>query len=507
MLAPAPGPEEHASMTAIELNRANLWRLPSLVRAPAYDPARVTPSIVHLGPGAFHRAHMARYTHELMERDPAALAWGITGAGLLPGDRRVRDSLAPQDGLYTLVERDGAAESAAVIGSIAEVILADELSTELLVRIDQPATRIVSLTVSENGYCLDPATRVLNPDHPAIRHDLHHPTRPRSAIGVLVEALRRRREVGRGAFTALSCDNIQDNGKVLRAAVLALARLRDPELADWIAAQASFPSTMVDRITPATRPDHVAHLENNYGLRDRWPVFSESFTQWVIEDRFAAGRPAWEEVGAQFVPDVAPYEMMKLRLLNASHLAVAALGRLLGHTYVHEAMSEPRLRAYMVALMDRELGPPLAPLPGIDLSQYKRRLVARFANSAIEDTVERINRDAPLNLLLMPVEASLATGGRVDLLALGLAAWMRRAIGIDEQGAPIELGHPMAALLRERAAQGKADPGPLLAIEPLFGGLGKDERLVAPLRYWLASFYAVGSAATLEQAAHELRFG
>jgi mannitol-1-phosphate/altronate dehydrogenase len=494
-------------MTGVELNRANLRRLPPSIRAPAYDPARVTPGIVHLGLGAFHRAHMARYTHELMQRDPAALAWGIAGAGLLPGDRRVRDSLAPQDHLYTLVERDGAAENAAVIGSLTEVIFAAEDPAALLARIDEPATRIVSLTVSENGYCLDPATRLLDLDHPAIRRDLAELARPRSAIGVLVEALRRRRAAGRTAFTTLSCDNIQDNGRVLRDATLALARLRDPVLADWIAAHAAFPSTMVDRITPATRPDHVAHLARVHGLRDRWPVFCESVTQWVIEDRFVAGRPAWEEVGAQFVPDVAPYEMMKLRLLNASHLAIAAIGRLMGRTYVHEAMAAPSLRAYMVALMERELGPTLPPVPSVDLAQYKRRLVERFANPAIGDTVERINRDAPLNLLLMPIEASLAIGGRVDLLALGLAAWMRRALGIDEAGVVIELGHPMAALLRERAAQGRADPRPLLAIEPLFGALGQDERLVTPLHHWLASFYAMGSAATLERACRELRFG
>jgi mannitol-1-phosphate/altronate dehydrogenase len=487
-------------MPAIELNRANLRRLPPPVRVPAYDPAGVTPGIVHLGLGAFHRAHMARYTHALMERDPAALGWGIAGAGLLPADRRMHDSLAPQDGLYTLVERDGTAERATVIGSVTEVIYSGDSSAALLDRIDAPGIRIVSLTVSENGYCLDPATRLLDPDHPAIRHDLSAPAAPRSAIGVLVEALRRRRAAGRDVFTALSCDNIQDNGKVLRAAVLALARLRDPALADWIARHGAFPSTMVDRITPATRPDHVAHLERAYGVRDRWPVFAESFTQWVVEDRFAAGRPAWEEVGAQFVPDVAPHEMMKLRLLNASHLAVAALGRLLGHRYVHEAMGDPPLRAYMVALMDRELGPTLPPVPGIDLAEYKRSLVARFANPAIEDTVERINRDAPLNLLLMPIEASLAAGGEVELLALGLAAWMRRALGVDEGGAAIELGHPMAATLRQRAAEGRDDPGPLLAIEPLFGGLARQDRLVIPLRRWLGLLYAEGARSALDHA-------
>lgn len=494
-------------MMVVELNRAALRRIPPRVRVPGYDPARVAPGIVHLGLGAFHRAHMARYTHELMERDPAVLSWGIAGAGLLPGDRRVHDSLAPQDGLYTLVERDGTTERATVIGAIAEVIFAADSPVALLARIDEPATRIVSLTVSEDGYCLSPATRLLDPDHPAIRHDLANPEAPRSAPGVLVEALRRRRAAGRGAFTALSCDNIQDNGKVLRAVVLALARLRDPSLADWIAARATFPSTMVDRITPATRPDHIAHLERAYGLRDRWPVFAEGFSQWVIEDRFAAGRPAWEEVGAQFVPDVAPYEKMKLRLLNASHLAIAAIGRLLGHTYVHEAMRVPELRAYMAALMDRELSPTLPPVPGIDLAAYKRTLVERFANPAIEDTVERINRDAPLNLLLMPIEASLAIGGQVDLLALGLAAWMRRASGVDEAGAIIDLGHPMAALLGQRAREGGADPGPLLSIEPLFGQLGREERLVAALRRWLASFHARGSGATLAEAARALRFG
>jgi mannitol-1-phosphate/altronate dehydrogenase len=499
--------EEAPDMTVVELNRANLRRLPPTIRAPAYDPARVTPGIVHLGLGAFHRAHMARYTHELMERDPAALAWGIAGAGLMPGDARMRDSLAPQDGLYTLVERDGTTEKATVIGAITEVIFAAGSPADLLARIDAPATRIVSLTVSENGYCLNPATRLLDPAHPAIRRDLANPDAPRSAPGVLVEAMRRRRDAGRGAFTALSCDNIQDNGKVLRAAVLDLARLRDPALADWIAAEGAFPNTMVDRITPATRQEHIAHLERAYGLHDRWPVFAESFTQWVIEDRFAAGRPAWEEVGAQFVPDVAPYEMMKLRLLNASHLAIAGIGRLLGYTYVHEAMREPLLRAYIAALMDRELTPTLPPVPGIDLAEYKRTLLARFANPAIEDTVERINRDAPLNLLLVPIEASLAIGGKVELLALGLAAWMRRALGVDEGGAAIEITHPMAALLRERAAEGRADPRPLLAIEPLFGTLGREERLVAPLRHWLGSLYTAGSAATLERAARELRLG
>jgi mannitol 2-dehydrogenase len=487
-------------MEAIDLNRANLAHLSPAVRRPGYDPAAVRAGILHLGPGAFHRAHMARYTHALMERDPAALGWGIAGAGLLPADRRIQESLAPQDALYTLVERDGVSEAVAVIGSLAEVLFAGDTTAPLLAQMDDPALRILSLTVSENGYCLNPATRRLDPEHAMIRADLAHPVRPRSAIGVIVEAYRRRMEAGQPAFTAMTCDNIQNNGDVLREAVTDLATLRDPRLADWIAANGAFPNTMVDRITPATRPDHIAHLESTYGIRDRWPVFSETFTQWVIEDRFAAGRPEWEAVGAQIVPDVAPYEMMKLRLLNASHLAIAALGRLMGHRFVHAVMADPSMRAYMAALMDRELGPTLPPLPGVDLPAYKRTLIERFANPAIEDTVERINTDAPINLLVMPIEASLAIGGPVDLLALALAAWMRRLRGTDDHGAAIEIRHPLAASLQQRAAEGGADPMPLLSIESLFGGLAGEQRLVVPLRRWLASLYEIGSAATLERA-------
>ena len=492
-------------MSSVELNRANLPLLRPPVRVPGYDVGQVTPGIVHLGLGGFHRAHMARYTHELMERRADALAYGIVGAGLRPADRAMMDSLEPQDGLYCLVERSGESEAVSVIGSLAGLAYAGESSSALLDAIADPRTRIVSLTVTENGYCLNPATKVLDPEHPLIRRDLADPARPASAVGVVVEALRRRRAAGTAPFTALCCDNIQHNGTVLRDAVLALAGLRDPALAAWIADAVAFPSTMVDRITPVTAPGDLAHLADRYGVRDRWPVVCETFTQWIIEDRFPAGRPAWEEVGAQFVGDVAPYEAMKLRLLNGSHLAVAGLGRLLGMTYIHETMRSP-LREYMAALMDRETGPTLPDVPGIDLADYKRTLIERFANPAIQDTVERVNTDAPLNVLLDPIRARLADGGGIGLLALALAAWMRRVRGEDERGQPIELRHPLAALLRERAVAGGPDPAPLLAIEPLFGELGRDPRLAAPVGHWLASLHGEGSQATLLRAREELAF-
>jgi mannitol 2-dehydrogenase len=304
----------------IELNRVNLTRLQPPVQVPLFDPATVSAGIVHLGLGGFHRAHMARYTHNLMEMRADAMGWGIIGAGLMPTDRRMQESLGPQDNLYTLVERSATQATVSVIGSLADVVFAGDSSAALLDAIDHPQIRIVSLTVTEHGYCLNRSTKRLDPDHPLIRQDLAHPDRPSSAIGIIVEAYRRRQQSGTVPFTALSCDNIQHNGSVLREAVLALAALRDANLTAWIAENASFPSTMVDRITPVTAKKDVAALAERYGIIDRWPVFAEAFTQWVIEDRFPQGRPAWEDVGAQFVNDVAPYEFMKLRLLNTSHL-------------------------------------------------------------------------------------------------------------------------------------------------------------------------------------------
>ena len=493
-------------MTPAPLSRATLGRLPAGVARPRYDPAEVSAGVVHLGFGGFHRAHMARYTHDLMDLDPAARAWGIAGAGLMPGDSAVAQALVPQDGLYTLVERDGVGEAVTVIGSVARVLDASGDTDALLDAIDAPGVRIVSLTVTEHGYGLDRATRVLDPHLPSIAADLRRPMRPRSPVGILVEGLRRRRASGRPAFTALSCDNIQHNGEVLRAAVLAFAGRSDPALAAWITRHGAFPSTMVDRITPATRPGDAAHVAKRFGVEDAWPIVCEPFRQWVIEDCFADGRPDWDRVGAQFVTDVAPYERMKLRLLNASHLAVAGLGRLMGLRLVDEAMREPLLRRYMRALMDRETGPALAPVPGVDLAAYKTTLIARFANPAIGDTVDRVNADAALNYLLDPLRDRLAAGAPFDLLALAVAAWMRRVRGVDEAGAPLAVSHPLAEELRRRAETGGLDPRPLLALRPLFGELGDNPRVVAALEQQLGEVYAKGASGALQTAASQFNF-
>jgi mannitol 2-dehydrogenase len=435
-----------------------------------------------------------------MERDPAALSWGIVGAGLRSSDRNLLHALDRQDGLYTLVERDLHGEKRTLIGSIVRTIDASGDSSALLDAIAARGTRIVSITVSENGYHLDGVARSLNQADEAIQHDITSPHCPITMLGILVEAFRRRREAALPAFTALSCDNIQHNGGVLRAAVLALAQISDPDLAAWIAENGRFPCSMVDRITPVPTPQQVAEFWDQTGSADNAPIFAESFSQWVIEDRFADGRPDWDRVGAHFVVNVTPYEVMKLRLLNASHLAIAGLGALCGYETVVQTIDDPYIRRYMMRLMVAETGPTVPPVQGIDLDAYKRTLIDRFANPAIRDTVQRINADAPINLLLDPLRDRLSVDAPIDLLALGLAAWCQRVK--LEARLPTE-GRPMGkaeALLQEHARSQKG-PISFLSIAGIFGEIGRDPRLLAPVRAWLHSFDQGGAAETLRGAA------
>ena len=484
-----------------KLSRSPLPRLPGSFEALAYPLARVTPGIVHIGLGGFHRAHMARYTHDLMGVDDEALGWGIQGAGLRTNDAPLVQALDAQDCLYSLVEREDDRENRALIGSIVAAIDASASTGALLAAIDDPRIRIVSATVTENGYHLDRSTKQLDLASPGIVADLAAPHMPATLPGILVEGYRRRRDSGAPPFTSLSCDNIQHNGNVLKAAVLTLARQQDAGLADWIEANASFPNTMVDRITPVPTAAEIEAFASDTGIDDRASLSAEIFRQWVIEDNFVAGRPAWEKVGAQFVEDVTPYEFMKLRLLNTSHLGISALGQLSGYALVGEAMGDDLIRRYMIALMDNEVGPTLMPVPGVDLDLYKRRLVARFANRAIRDTTQRVNSDAPINLLLDPLRDRLAADAPIDLLALALAAWLRRVRGTDEQGQPVQIVHPMAALLADKAKEGGRDPAPLLSIGALFGAVGQDERVLAAVGEWLGSIWDIGTKATVAKAA------
>jgi mannitol-1-phosphate/altronate dehydrogenase len=478
------------------LSRHRPWTLPPQIAVPRYDLRSVTPGIVHIGLGGFHRSQFARYTHDVMDIDPSATAWGIVGAGLRESDVPLLQALKSQDGLYTLVERDAGGETQTVIGSIVDAIDASASTEALLDAIARPQTRIVSITVTEAGYHLDPATKMLDLKSAAIRHDIANPRGPRTTPGILVEAFRQRREAGRKAFTALTCDNIQHNGRVLRGVVLALAELADPALATWIADHARFPSSMVDRITPVpTRAEIEAFCERT-GIDDKATVFSESFRQWIIEDDFADGRPDWSKAGAQFVKDVAPYEAMKLRLLNGSHLLIAGLGALCGYETVAQTMSDPAIRRAMQRLMDEETGPLLAPVPGVDLTQYKATLIARFANPAIRDTVRRINTDAPVNLLADPLRDALVADAPIELLALGVAAWCQRTADEVRGGQAIVGANANAdAELQMRGADATA----ILSITSLFGDLGQNTRVADAVGRWLGLFDSIGVAAALQK--------
>jgi mannitol 2-dehydrogenase len=478
------------------LRRGGTLSLAGDIIVPSFDIRSVTPGIVHIGLGGFHRSHFARYTHDLMEADAGALRWGIVGSGLRASDRPLLDALSRQDGLYVLVERDARGEKRSLIGSIVGVIDASTTTTPLLAAIALPQTKIVSITVSEAGYYLDPATKKLAVVSPSVAHDIANPHAPRTTPGILVEAYRQRRDARLPAFTALSCDNIQHNGRVLRDAVLALAREIDRDLAGWIEEHARFPSSMVDRITPVPTRAQIEAFAAKTGVADEATLFCESFRQWVIEDDFAAGRPDWSQVGVQFMRDVAPYEAMKLRLLNASHLEIAGLGALSGYETVEQTMSDPAIRRYMMRLMTEEIEPLLAPVPGIDLEKYKATLVERFANPAIRDTVKRINTDAAINLVLDPIRDALAAGAPVNLLSLALASWCARTAAEVRRGDKI-LGANSSDELERCARESSDDPARLLSVTSLFGDLGRSPRLTESVGVWLGKFAADGISQVL----------
>src|SRR3954454_9282920 len=426
----------------LPLTPENLSSFAPAVATPTYDRRSLQVGIVHVGVGGFHRAHQAMYLDRLLN-EGKALDWGICGVGVLPSDRRMADAMSAQDGLYTLVVKhpDGTLEPR-VIGSIVDYLYAPDDPDAVLERMTDPATRIVSLTVTEGGYHKSASTGEFDDRDPAIQADIaaEPGTLPRTTFGYIVEALRRRRDDGTGPFTVMSCDNIQGNGHVAHAMITAYARRKDPELAEWIEQRVPFPNSMVDRITPRTTDSDREELEAATGIVDAWPVVCEPFTQWVLEDRFAAGRPPFEDVGVQVVDDVEPYELMKLRLLNASHQAIAYLGYLAGYRYAHEVAGDDLFARFTRAYMDREATPKLAPVPGVDLDDYKATLIERFANPEIRDTLARLAAESSdrIPTWLVPViRLNLEDEGEIERSALVVAAWARYAEGVDEQGEPI----------------------------------------------------------------------
>ena len=416
---------------------------------PAYDRNALVPRIVHLGFGAFHRAHQAVYTDILAAEHNSD--WGYCEVNLIGGEQQIAD-LNAQDQLYRVAEMSAEAWTSRVVGVVKRALHAqvDGLET-VLAAMCEPQVAIVSLTITEKGYCHSPATGQLMLDHPFIVADLQNPRQPKSAPGVIVEALARRRAAGVQAFTVMSCDNMPENGHVMRNVITAYARALDADLADWIEANVTFPSTMVDRIVPAVTAETLDKIEQLTGVRDPAGVACEPFRQWVVEDNFVAGRPAWEKAGAELVADVLPFEEMKLRMLNGSHSFLAYLGYLAGYQHINECMEDENYRRAAHALMLQEQAPTLS-VKGVDLAHYADMLIARYSNPALRHRTWQIAMDGSQKLpqrMLDSVRWHLVHHSDFRLLALGVAGWMRYVGGVDEQGQPIEVRDPLLGMIQQ----------------------------------------------------------
>jgi len=492
-------PIGHAAvLDPVPLRAETLPHLAARVRVPGYDRSALTPAVVHFSVGGFHRAHQLVYLDDLAELGNTD--WGVVGVGLR--SPAMRDALQPQDHLYTVVERSNEGASARVIGSLVDYLYAPEAPETVLAVLADERTRLVTMTVTGNAYLIDAASGEFAPDDAALA-DLADPAHPRSLFGYIVTALDRRRRAGLPAFTVLSCDNMKANGQAARAAVVGFARLQDDELAGWIDEHVSFPGSMVDRITPSTSLEDRDDIARRFGVADRWPVVTEPFSQWVMEDDFCNGRPPLEEVGVQFVPDVGDHELMKTRLLNASHSAMGHLGVLAGLALVPDLLAEPVLRRYVTRLMADEIAP-LLPCPaGIDLADYQQSLLRRFADPAIADQLGRLCRrgSSKFPLYLLPsLRTALAEGRPSELLTLAVAGWVRYLHGVDLQGREIVLADDRAEELRSLARAGGTDPRPLLALRPVFGDLGDDPAFVTALGRALRDIEAHGVRGAVARA-------
>ncbi|MCZ2829241.1 mannitol dehydrogenase family protein [Modestobacter sp. VKM Ac-2986] len=484
----------------MQLDATTLHDLGPEVSTPGYDRSAVRTGIVHLGVGGFHRSHQAMYLDRLMNQGQA-LEWGICGVGVLPSDARMRDVLTAQDGLYTLVlaHPDGFLE-ARVIGSMVEYLLAPDDPEAVLEKMADPQVRIVSLTVTEGGYNTT-GIGAFDTTEPGVVADAGPGAVPRTVFGLVVEALARRRQRGVPPFTVVSCDNMPGNGDVAADSFTAFARLRDPELGDWVQATVRFPNSMVDRITPGTTDVQREEVSRRFAVEDGWPVIAETYTQWVLQDDFSLGRPPLEDAGVQVVADVEPYELMKLRLLNASHQCLGYLGLLAGYTFMHDACQDPFLRAFLVGYMTDEATPSLPPVPGIDLAQYRADLLGRFSNPYVRDTLARLCVDSSERIprfLLPVVRDALAAGRDVTHAAVVVAAWARWAAGTDDSGRELEMTDPRADALRAAARSQDGDPLAFLRLRELFGDLVDDERFTGPYRRALVSLTDQGARATVQ---------
>ena len=483
----------------IRLSDATLSDLPESIARPTYDRSALTPGIVHIGLGNFHRAHQSWYLHRLLQLG-LDHDWAIVGAGVRPYDAAQREKLLSQDCLSTLIELDPSGTSAEVVGAMIDYVPVEEGHAALVRRMTDPAIRIVALTVTEGGYYIDPATEGLDAEHPDIRHDAGNPDRPRTAFGAVLAALRLRRDRGIGPFTCQSCDNLQGNGAVLRRTVVSLARASDPDLADWVDANCSFPNSMVDCIVPATGPRELA-LAREFGIDDGVPVTHENFRQWVIEDDFCAGRPHWDRVGATFSDRVHDYETMKLRMLNAGHQILANPGEILSVETIADCMAHPLINTLFRKVQIEEIVPHVDPVPDATPEAYLDLLVRRLSNPAIVDTTRRVAFDGSSRhpgFVLPILRDGLRTGAPVQGLALVEALWARMCAGTREDGSVIEPNDPSWDTLRATAKAARERPRAWLEQQRIYGDLVAAPRFAEAFEGWLGRIWSDGCEAALQ---------
>ena len=483
----------------IKLGHATLPVLPTSVARPDYDRAMLTPGIVHIGVGNFHRAHQAWYLHRLMQQG-LAQDWAIVGAGVRPYDNKHRRKLAEQNYLTTLIELDPSGISAEVIGSIIDYVAVEETNQTLIQRMTEPDIRIVELTVTEGGYYVDSATNAFDATHPDIVYDSQNASVPRTAFGAMVAALKLRRDRGIGPFTGLSCDNLEGNGTTIRRTVVSLAALSDPELADWIDTHCSFPNSMVDCIVPATGEKEIA-LARQFGIDDASPVTHERFRQWVIEDDFCAGRPEWEKVGVVFTNAVHDYESMKIRILNAGHQVLANAGELVGAKTIADCMTNPSIVRFFRKVEREEISPYVKAVPGTTPEDYIELITTRFANPEIHDTTRRVAFDGSARhagFVLPILRDALSADASIEGLSLVEALWARMCAGTREDGSDIEPNDPFWNDLVETAKRAKSEPLVWLEMRQIYGDLADQPRFANAFAKWLSLIWQQGVENTLD---------
>jgi mannitol 2-dehydrogenase len=483
---------------SVKLSAATLARLPAGVAAPKYQRSDLSAGIVHIGVGNFHRAHQAVYLDDLFNagRDHD---WAIVGTGVRDADVMIRDKLKEQDWLTTVVEQEAESSNIRVTGPMIDFVQPYDIAA-LLDTLSKPSIRIVSLTVTEGGYYISPAAQHFDPTHSDIAYDARHAEAPKTAFGFIAAGLKRRRAAGVAPFTVMSCDNIPGNGHVTENAVAGLAELVDPELARWIRASVAFPNSMVDRITPATTDRERAFVRDKYGLEDNWPVFCEQFRQWVVEDKFPAGRPTLETVGVTFTSDVSPYELMKIRMLNGGHAAIAYPAGLLDIHFVHEAMADEQIRAFLEKLTKHEIQAVVPPPPSTSLDDYRNLVARRFANPKIADTIQRLCFDGSNRQpkFILPSAADrLKSGASVKGLALVSALWCRYCYGETESGKAIAPNDPSWERIQTAAKRARSDPPAFLELRHIFGDLAANPGYVRAFSDGLSSLWTRGVRSTL----------